>query len=130
MPQEGRDQIEMVRELEQFIAQSRDGQAHSAEAVATFLRLLRPENTAYTVSHLSEDDRTAMLSSLSECDPDFAADLLEHFVDEQAADMIEQLEPDEAAAIVDEMDSDEQVDVLAEMDEDDFSLAGFQKFCK
>jgi len=124
MPQESRDKPQAVVELIDLIASlpSDDEKVegdHAPEAIAAFLRLLPPEDTAYTVSHISEDERTAMLSALSEHDPDLAADLLSHFVDEHAADMIEQLEPEEAAAIVDEMDSDEQVDVLAEMDADD-----------
>lgn len=102
-----------TEQLEQLIAEG------EGPAVTAFLEELPPEDTAYTVSHLSEDDQTSMFALLSEHKPELAADLLEHFVDEHAADMIEQLEPHEAAAIVDEMDSDEQVDVLTEMDEED-----------
>ncbi|MEM9415053.1 MAG: magnesium transporter [Planctomycetota bacterium] len=113
MAQETDDKAGAVSQLEELVA---DG---GGEAVVAFLHLLPPEDTAYTVSHLTEDARTSMLSLLSEHDADLAADLLEHFVDEQAAGMIEQLEPDEAALIVDEMDSDEQVDVLSEMADED-----------
>lgn len=93
--------------------------AGNAEAVAMFLQLLPPEDTAYTINQLDPDDQTKMLSMLSEERPGFAADLMEHFADEHAADLIEELEPHHAAAIVGEMDSDEQADVLAEMDEHD-----------
>jgi len=113
MAQEDSDKSAAVDQLEALVT---DG---GGQAVASFLHLLPPEDTAYTVSHLAEESRTSMLSLLSEHDPDLAADLLEHFVDEHAAEMIEQLEPDEAALIVDEMDSDEQVDVLSEMAEED-----------
>jgi len=89
--------------------------AGEAEAVVTFLRLLPPEDTPYTVTHLDDERRSQMLAMLADADADFAADLLEHFADEHAADMIEVLEPPVAAAILDEMDSDEQTDVLAEM---------------
>lgn len=107
------ESIDATGELEALI------QAGDGEVIAAFMRLLPPEDTAYTLSHLSEDSRTALFQSLSVADPDLGADLLEHFVDEYAADVIEQLEPKEAAALVDEMDSDEQTDVLSEMDEDD-----------
>ncbi|XAL99851.1 magnesium transporter [Phycisphaeraceae bacterium D3-23] len=113
MVQETDDKAGAVVELEALVAEG------GGDAVASFLHLLPPEDTAYTVSHLTEDTRTQMLSLLSEHDAPLAADLLEHFVDEHAAEMIEQLEPDTAALIVDEMDSDEQVDVLAEMDDAD-----------
>lgn len=113
MAQEDSDKSAAVDQLEALVT---DG---GGKAVASFLHLLPPEDTAYTVSHLAEESRTSMLSLLSEHDPDLAADLLEHFVDQHAAEMIEQLEPDEAALIVDEMDSDEQVDVLSEMDAED-----------
>lgn len=93
--------------------------AGGGEAVVEFLQNLPPEDTAYTLSHLSEENRTAMFALLSTHKPELAADLLEHFVDEHAAEMLEQLEPHEAAAIFDEMDSDEQVDVLGELHEDD-----------
>ncbi|MFI4861990.1 MAG: magnesium transporter [Phycisphaerales bacterium JB063] len=113
MAQELESKTGAVVQLEELVA---DG---GGAAVASFLHLLPPEDTAYTVSHLSDDTRTEMLSLLSSADAALAADLLEHFVDEHAAEMIEQLEPDAAALIVDAMDSDEQVDVLAEMHEED-----------
>ena len=113
MAQEDTDKTVAIVQLEELVA---DG---GGEALASFLHLLPPEDTAYTVSQLAEESRTEMLSQLSEHDADLAADLLEHFVDEHAADMIEQMEPDAAALIVDAMDSDEQVDVLAEMDAED-----------
>lgn len=100
-------------ELESLVATG------GAEAIAMFLQLLPPEDTAYTISHLTPPSQTRMLSLLSQTDPGLAADLMEHFVDEHAADMIEELEPAQAAAIVAEMDSDEQADVLAELDEED-----------
>lgn len=93
--------------------------AGDAEAIAGFMRLLPPEDTAYTLTHLSDESRTELFKQLSHADPDLGADLLEHFVDEYAADVIEQMEPEHAAALVDEMDSDEQTDVLSELDEVD-----------
>lgn len=113
MAQEVGDKAGAIVQLEELVADGGGG------AVASFLHLLPPEDTAYTVSHLAEETRTAMFALLSGHDAALAADLLEHFVDEHAAEMIEQLEPDAAALIVDAMDSDEQVDVLAEMHEDD-----------
>lgn len=91
----------------------------NAEAVAMFLQLLPPEDTAYTIAQLEPDDQTKMLALLSASQPELAADLMEHFADEHAADMIEELEPEQAAAIVEEMDSDEQADVLGEMAPED-----------
>lgn len=107
------ESIDATGELEALV------QAGDAEAIAAFMRLLPPEDTAYTLSHLSEDSRTELFKQLSHSDADLGADLLEHFVDEYAATVIEQMEPEHAAAIVDEMDSDEQADVLSELDEED-----------
>lgn len=91
----------------------------NAEHLAMFVQLLPPEDTAYTINQISDDEQTALWSMLSRVRPEFAADLMEHFADEHAADMLEDLTPEAAAAIVDEMDSDEQTDLLAEMPEAD-----------
>jgi magnesium transporter len=107
------ESIDATGELEALI------QAGNGEAIASFMHLLPPEDTAYTLSHLSEESRTELFKQLSHADPDLGADLLEHFVDEYAATVIEQMEPEHAAALVDEMDSDEQADVLSELDKDD-----------
>lgn len=113
MAQDATESIDAMSELEALIA------AGDGQAIATFLRLLPPEDTVYTVSHLSEDTRTSMFKQLASAAPELGADLLEHFVDEYAASVIEQLDPEHAAALVDEMDSDEQADVLAELDAED-----------
>ncbi len=83
------------------------------------MRLLPPEDTPYTISHLDEGDRTRFFELLTRADADLAADLLEHFDDAHAAEMMAELEPATAALLVDAMDSDEQADVLAELDEED-----------
>ena len=82
-------------------------------AVVNFMRLLPPGDTAYTVSHVSPEQRTALVSMLTAEDPEFAADLLEHLDDGLTAGIVAELEPEEAATLVEEMDSDEQADVLA-----------------
>lgn len=107
------DSMDAAGELEGLI------QAGNGEAIASFMRLLPPEETAYTLSHLSDEHRTRLFEALASAAPELGADLLEHFVDEYAASVIEQLEPEHAAALVDEMDSDEQADILAELHEDD-----------
>lgn len=107
------ESIDATGELDALI------QAGDGGAIAAFMRLLPPEDTAYTLSHLSDDSRTDLFKQLSEAAPELGADLLEHFVDEYAAEVINELEPGEAAALVDEMDSDEQADVLSELNEVD-----------
>jgi len=107
------ESIDATGELEALI------QAGDGEAIIGFLHLLPPEDTAYTLSHISEESRTSLFQRLSSAAPELGADLLEHFVDEYAAGVIEQLEPSEAAALVDEMNSDEQADILSELHEDD-----------
>ncbi len=102
-----------VTALEQLIERNQPG------AVAAFLHELPPEDTAYTISHLEEEQRSAMFAMLAGEDVQLAADLMEHFNDAHAADIVAELDPDVAAAIVDEMDSDEQADVLGEMDDDE-----------
>jgi magnesium transporter len=106
-------EFEAHEELAHLVAKG-DG-----SAIAAFARLLPPEDTPYTISHLDDDDRVRFFALLSEADADLAADLLEHFDDMQAAGMVAELEPQQAAAIVEVMDSDEQADVLAELDEED-----------
>lgn len=109
MPTEPAESIDATDELHGLI------QAGDGEAIANFLRLLPPEETAYTVSHLTDEARNAMFERLASAAPELGADLLEHFVDEYAAVVLDQLEPEHAAALVDEMDSDEQADVLSEL---------------
>jgi magnesium transporter len=92
------------------------------ESLATFVRLIAPEDTAYTVSRLDDDRRTAMLDALAHEDPDLAASVLNHFDDAVIAQWLGELEADRAAAIVDVLDSDEQTDVLADLP-DDFAEA-------
>lgn len=94
-------------------------QAGATHEVVVFLRELPPEDTAYTIAHLDDADRTRMFSLLAGDEPEFAADLMEHFDDAHAADIVGDLHPEAAAAIVDEMDSDEQADVLSELHADD-----------
>jgi len=107
------ESIDATGELDALI------QAGDGDAIAGFLHLLPPEDTAYTLSHLSDERRTKLFQALSVSAPELGADLLEHFVDEYAAGVIELLAPGEAAALVDAMDSDEQADVLGELHEDD-----------
>ena len=102
-----------VEQLEELVA------ADAPQPVVEFLRDLAPEDTPYTISHLSEDVRTQMFSMLATSEPELAADLMEHFDDVHAAEIVGELEAALAAAIVDEMDSDEQADVLAEMSDRD-----------
>ncbi|MEM1208031.1 MAG: magnesium transporter [Planctomycetota bacterium] len=85
------------------------------ESLATFVRLIAPEDTAYTVSRLDEGRRTTMLDALAVEDPDLAASILGHFDDTVAAQMLNELDAPKAAAIVDLLDSDEQTDVLADL---------------
>ncbi|MEM1444662.1 MAG: magnesium transporter [Planctomycetota bacterium] len=94
-------------------------QSRDLNAIVAFVRLLPPEDTPYTISHLDEEDRTRFFEFLTAADADLAADLLEHFDDGHAADMVSELEPETAATLVEAMDSDEQADVLAELDEDE-----------
>lgn len=89
----------------------------ATERIRAFLDLLEPGDVPYTVSRLSEDDRTAMFTLLSQADADYAASLMEHFEDEAAADILENLPPQAAVEIVGEMDSDDRTDVLSELDD-------------
>ncbi len=87
--------------------------------IASYLHQLPPEETPYTISHLTEECRTALFSLLAKDEPEFAADLMEHFDDAHAAEIMGELHPEAAAAIIDEMDSDEQADVLSELSTQD-----------
>lgn len=88
----------------------------NVEHLETFLHLLPPEDTAYTLSHLEEEQLSKLILSVR---PELAAQLIMHLADAQAADVIEELPPQPAAAIVDELGSDDQADVLAGMDAQD-----------
>lgn len=83
--------------------------------VVAYLHALPPDETAYTLSRLEDERRTALFTLLAGHDADLGADLLEHFDDGYAADLVSDLEVADAAAIVDEMDSDEQADVIGEL---------------
>jgi len=79
-----------------------------------FLDQLDVPETVLTISRLSTDDRTNLLTLL---DPHDAAEVLEDIHDYQAADIITELSPELAASIIVELDSDHRVDVLGEMEE-------------
>lgn len=81
------------------------------------VRGLPPEETAWTVDHLSSDDQQTLFDRLARADPGLAADLLEHFDDSQAAAILRDVETPAAALVVIRMDPNEQVDVLSEMSE-------------
>jgi Mg/Co/Ni transporter MgtE len=66
-----------------------------AERVEGFLDALPDSETALTVSRLSEESQTRLLTTL---DPKHAADLVEQMPDVQVVEMIERLEPEAAAA--------------------------------
>jgi magnesium transporter len=87
-----------------------------ATGVHDYLRALPPEDTPYTLSHLSDTDREELFRLVAVVDPDLSADLLEHLPDELVADVLSELDEQVAAKIVDEMDSDEQVDALAKLE--------------
>ena len=87
-----------------------------ATGVHDYLRALPPEDTPYTLSHLSDTDREELFRLVAVVDPDLSADLLEHLPDELVADVLSDMDEQVAAKIVDEMDSDEQVDALAKLE--------------
>lgn len=113
MPESASVEREAFEELSHLV------ETGDADRVVAFVRLLPPEDTPYTISHLADDDRSTFFELLARADADLAADLLEHFDDAHAADMVSDLHPDTAAVVVDAMDSDEQADVLAELDDAD-----------
>ncbi|MEM6333161.1 MAG: magnesium transporter [Planctomycetota bacterium] len=94
----------------------------SSEGLAAFVRLIPPEDTAYTLNRLDEDRRSRLLESLAADEPELAASVLNHFEDPVIAQMLGELEATPAAAIVDYLDSDEQTDVLSELS-DEFAEA-------
>ena len=82
----------------------------------TFLNLLPPSDTAYTINRIAPEHRKRLLTVIR---PELAAQLIEHLADTQAADLIDELTPQGAAAIVDKMDSDDQADILVELPDAD-----------
>lgn len=107
------DQQDIPRIDEQLIALIH---SNDATGVHDYLRALPPEDTPYTLAHLSDTDREELFRLVAVVNPDLSADLLEHLPDELVADVLSELDEQVAAKIVDEMDSDEQVDALAKLE--------------
>jgi magnesium transporter len=82
------------------------------EQLSAFVDNLSPTDAARTISRLSEEDQTQLLTKLS---PESAADLIDELPDVQAAGIIEHLRPADAAAIVAELPSDEQADLVHDL---------------
>ena len=78
-----------------------------------FIETLSPQDTAWAISRLTEEERLRLLGLLS---PEDAADVIEDMPEAQAADMVEDMPSAQAAAIMEELSSDHLADVLGEMD--------------
>ena len=86
---------------------------NDSQQLEAYLNTLTPPETALSISRLSQEDQTNLLTLLNPTD---AAQIIEGVSDAQAVDLIEDLPPKQAADIVDEMQSDQQADLLAELD--------------
>ena len=91
--------------------------ASESSALETFLNQIGPAEVARAISHLTEAERSQLLTLL---EPSEAAILIEEVPDAQAVHLIEDLESEQAAVIVHEMHSDQQVDLLGGLDDEKY----------
>ncbi len=82
------------------------------EGIEDTLENMTPSETARTLSRLSPNDQSQLLTMLP---ADGAADLVIDVPDAQAADMIKRLTPQDAASIVEALPSDERADLLGDV---------------
>lgn len=93
--------------LSELIAQEKHAE------LTDYIDSLSPQDTAWAISRLTEDERLRLLSLLT---PQDAADVIEDISETQAADIVEDMPAEQAAAILEELASDHLVDVLGDMD--------------
>ncbi len=89
---------------------------NDTEQLKEYLNTLSSFETALSISRLSKEDQTNLLTILEPAD---AAQIIEDVSDAQAVNLIEDLSPEQAAVIVDQMQSDQQADLLGELNTKD-----------
>ena len=89
-------------------------EAGNSGPLEIFLNQIGPAEVARAISHLSEGERSQLLTLL---EPSEAAILIEEVPDAQAVHLIGDLESEQAAVIVHQMHSDQQADLLGGLDD-------------
>jgi len=100
------DQTLMV-ELQALLAEGEE------EALAIFLRLVRPEDIAAWLDMLSVDDRQQVLAVL---DHDAAGTVLTDTTPSIRAELVDEIEPERLARIAEAMPADEAADLIGELE--------------
>ncbi len=103
---EEQNEPELLDQLVELI-DSKEG-----EKLSKLLESISPSDTAWAVSHLNHEHRTALLQLLT---PEDAAALIEDIGDIQATELLLDLSPEQAAHIVEELESDDRADLMNEL---------------
>jgi len=98
---------DLAEELHALLAEGEE------EALAIFLRLVRPEDIAEWLDLLSVDDRQRVLSVL---DHDAAGTVLTDTTASIRAELVEEIEPERLARIAEAMPADEAADLIGELE--------------
>ena len=100
----------VLRELRTLL---REGEE---EALAIFLRLVRPEDIADWLDELSAEDRLKILSALDE---ETAGTVLDDATPSIRAELLDELSPEEVARIAETMPLDEAADLIGDLEEEE-----------
>jgi magnesium transporter len=92
--------------------------AKDPKAIDRYLSTVKPADSIYDISHLTDDEQSRLLQSLTR---DKAAGVIEKLPTAQVVQMLERLSVEDAAAILSEMPNNEQADVISRLDEIDAS---------
>jgi magnesium transporter len=101
---------DLVSELRALL---RDGEE---EALAIFLRLVRPEDIAEWLEDLSGRERQRIIAAL---DHDAAGTVLDDTTAQIRAALVDELSPEDLARIAEAMPADEAADLIGELEADD-----------
>jgi magnesium transporter len=99
---------DLTEELQALLSEGEE------EALAIFLRLVRPEDIAEWLDVLSVDDRQRVLSVL---DHDAAGTVLTDTTASIRAELVEEIEPERLARIAEAMPADEAADLIGELED-------------
>ncbi|NOZ94191.1 MAG: magnesium transporter [Acidobacteria bacterium] len=109
MPEQAAD-IDAIRELRALLQEGEE------EALRIFLRLIRPEDIADWLDHLSQEERQRLLAAL---DHDAAGTVLDDTTPSIRAELVEEMEPERLARIAETMPLDEAADLIGELEDEE-----------
>ncbi len=102
--------IDFVGELQALL---QDGEE---EALRIFLKLVRPEDIAEWLDHLSSDDRQQLVDAL---DDNAAGTVLSDTTTSIRSELVDDIDPVRLARIAEAMPADDAADLIGELEEED-----------